>query len=144
MLRLEDVTPDNWRLGLAVKPEQKESVSDSNKLLARAFAYRNYRSRAFVVYDAETPVGMGLYYDVPELNSYDFSQLFIDCRYQGRGYGRSTMQLVLDEMRRDGKYPNVTLCYIEGNDVARCLYESVGFREIARDGNEIIMEMMIS
>ena len=143
MLRLEDITPDNWRLGLTVKPEQKAFVSDSNKLLARAFAYRKYHSRAFVVYDDETPVGMGLYYDMPEWNSYDFSQLFIDSRYQGLGYGRRATQLVLDEMRRDRKYPKVVLCYIEGNDAARSLYESFGFREIDRDEDEIIMEMML-
>ena len=80
MIRFVDVDPDNWRLGLKVAPSQKTHVADSATLLARAYAYRDRRSRAFVIYDEETPVGMGLYYDLPEMECYDFSQLFIDER----------------------------------------------------------------
>ncbi|MGN0297664.1 MAG: GNAT family N-acetyltransferase [Lachnospiraceae bacterium] len=41
-----------------------------------------------MIYDDELPVGMGLYYDLPDMECYDFSQLFIDERYQGCGYGK--------------------------------------------------------
>lgn len=143
MLRLEDVDESNWRLGLKVGESQKTYVASSAGLLARAYAYRNYRSRAFVIYDDETPVGMGLYYDLPELECYDFSQFFIDERCQGRGYGKAATKLVLDAMKQDGKYNKVDLCYIEGNDAARKLYEQFGFSEIDRDGNEIIMELIL-
>ena len=46
-------------------------------------------------------------------------------------------------MRLDGKYSKVVLCYIEGNDAAKKLYESFGFVEIDRDEDEIIMEMSL-
>ena len=118
----------------------KNHVADSATLLARAYAYRDYRSRAFVIYDDETPVGMGLYYDLPEMECYDLSQLFIDERYQGRGYGKAATQLVLDSMKQDGKYGKVALCYVEGNDVAKHMYEKFGFVETERDGDEIVME----
>lgn len=52
---------------------------------ARAYAYRDENSRAYFLYEGETAVGMGLYYDCPELGAYEFSQFFIDQRYQGRG-----------------------------------------------------------
>lgn len=71
--------------------------------MARAYAYRNYRSRAFVIYNDELPVGMGMYYDLPELECYDLSQLFIDERYQGQGYGRAAVGMVLEAMKQDGK-----------------------------------------
>ena len=86
MIHLVDIDPDNWRLGLKVAESQKKYVSDAYAMLARAYAYRNHRSRAFVIYEDETPVGMGLYYDLPDLECYDLSQLFVDERYQGRGY----------------------------------------------------------
>ena len=140
MIRLVAIAPDNWRLGLKVAPPQKTHVADSATLLARAYAYRDCRSRAFVIYDDETPVGMGLYYDLPELESYDLSQLFIDERYQRRGYGKAATQLVLDSMKQDGKYGKVALCYVEGNDVAKHMYEKFGFVETERDGDEIVME----
>lgn len=141
MIHLVDIDPDNWRLGLKVAESQKTYVANTAVMLARAYAYRNQRSRAFVIHDDETPVGMGLYYDCPELDSYDFSQLFIDERYQGRGYGKAAVGLVLDALKQDGKYSKVDLCYIEGNDAAKKLYEKFGFVEIDRDEDEIIMEL---
>ena len=141
MVHLVDVGPDNWRLGLRVSESQKRYVADSAGILARAYAYRDFRSRAFVIYDGDIPVGMGLYYDLPELGCYDFSQLFIDECYQGNGYGKAAAEKVLDEMRRDGRFSKVDLCYIEGNLAAKRLYEELGFVETERDGDEIVMEM---
>ena len=141
MIHLVDIGPGNWRLGLRVAEAQKAYVADSAGILARAYAYRQQRSRAFVIYNDETPVGMGLYYDLPDLECYDLSQIFIDERYQGRGYGRAATRLILDSLKQDGKYGKVDLCYIEGNDAARKLYESFGFAEIDRDEDEIVMEL---
>lgn len=142
MIRLEDVHPGNWRLGLKVASSQQNYAADAAGLLARAYAYRAFRSRAFVIYQDESPVGMGLYYDLPEWKCYDFSQLFIDERYQGRGYGRAAVALALDAMRRGGAYSRVVLCYVEEN-AARRLYESFGFVECGRDGDEIEMELRL-
>ena len=141
MVYLVDITPDNWRLKLQVSEAQKTYVAGSAVLLARAYAYREWRSRAFVICDDETPVGMGLYYDCPKWNAYDFSQFFIDERYQGKGYGKAAAKTVLEEMKQDGKYDKTVLCYIEGNEAAGKLYESIGFVEIDRDEDEIIMEL---
>lgn len=44
-------------------------------------------------------------------------------------------------MKQDGKYDKTVLCYIEGNEAAGKLYESIGFVEIDRDEDEIIMEL---
>ena len=141
MIHLVDIDPENWRLNLKVAESQKTYVANSAVMLARAYAYREQRSRAFVIYDDETPVGMGMYHDCPDLDAYDLSQLFIDERYQGKGYGRAATSLVLDAMKKDGKYSKAVLCYIEGNDAAKKLYEGFGFVEIDRDEDEIIMEM---
>ena len=84
---------------------------------------------------------MGLYHDEPEMEAYIFSELFIDHRYQGQGYGKAATRRVLDELRMDGKFTKVVLCYIDGNEAARKLYESFGFAETDRDEDEIIMEL---
>lgn len=143
MIRLIDIDPDNWRLGLRVAQEQEHYVANSAVMLARAYAYRKQQSRAFVIYEDETPVGMGLYYDLPDMECYDFSQFFIDARYQGKGYGKAAVKAVLDAMRKDGRYGKVDLCYIEGNNAAKKLYEGFGFVEIDRDGEEIGMELLL-
>ena len=142
MVRLVEIGPDNWRVNLRVAKEQERYVSDSAKLLARAYAYRNFGSNAFVIYNDDEPVGMALYYDCEELKAYDFSQLFIDERYQGKGYGLEATTQILNKMRTAGKFEKVVLCYIEGNEAAGKLYEKVGFKRTGDvDGDEIIMEL---
>lgn len=143
MIHLVDIDPGNWRLDLRVFESQRNFVSDSFAMLARAYAYREQRSRAFVICNDDTPVGMGLYYDCPDLDAFDFSQIFIDHRYQGKGYGRAATRLVLDSMKQDGRFGKVVLCFIEGNEAGRKLYESFGFNEIDRDEDEIIMELYL-
>ena len=141
MIRLETVNPDNWRLRLKVSDAQKSFVADSATILARAYAYRESRSKAYVIYNDTLPVGMALYYDCAELNAYDLSQLFIDERYQGNGFGMEATKQILDKMKSDSKYDKVILCYIDGNEAARNMYEKLGFTLTGdRDEDEVIME----
>ena len=141
MIRLETVNPDNWRLRLKVSDAQKRFVADSSTMLAKAYAYRESRSKAYVIYNDNLPVGMALYYDCAELNAYDLSQLFIDERYQGNGFGIEATKQILDKMKSDSKYDKVILCYIDGNEAAKNMYEKLGFTLTGdRDEDEIIME----
>ena len=120
---------------------QESFVADSATMLARAYAYRESRSKAYVIYNDTLPVGMALYYDCAELNAYDLSQLFIDERYQGNGFGIEATKQILDKMKSDSKYDKVILCYIDGNEAAKNMYEKLGFTLTGdRDEDEIIME----
>lgn len=139
MICLEPIGPDNWREELDVREDQRKFVSEPNKILARAYAYREERSQARLILEGGTPVGMLMWYDYPEQERYVFSQLFIDQRYQGRGLGEQAARMALDEMRADGRFPRVVLCYITGNESARSLYEKLGFRLIKTVEDENIM-----
>lgn len=141
MIRLNAFTPDNWRFDLHVREDQRTFVAPTAVILARAWAYRDARSRAFLICSDETPVGAALYYDDDEISCYEFSQLFIDERYQGRGYGTEAARQILHLMEQDGKYDKVELCYIQGNDAARELYEKLGFVHTGEvEENEVVME----
>lgn len=146
MVRLEPIGPDNWRQGLAVREDQLRFVGSPAGILARAYAYRELRSQAKLIVDGDTPVGMLLYHDWPEGRQYVFSHLLIDQRYQRRGFGEAAVRLALDEMRADGRYSQVSLCYVEGDEPARLLYEKLGFRHTGEvdevdeaDSDEIVM-----
>ena len=145
MIRLEPVTPDNWRERLEVRPDQAQFVAPTTTILARAWAYRDLRSRVFMIYHDETPVGMALYHDYEdeELRCYVFDQLLIDARYQGNGYGKEALKLLIDFIRsapcREAKY--AWLCYNTANTVARNLYASVGFEEVPEAYDEEDDEM---
>ncbi len=141
MLHLVDVDGDNWLSDLRVADSQTEYVLDPYGILARAYAYRDEGSRAFFIYNDDTPVGMGLYCSYPDLKAYELNQFFIDERYQGRGCGRAALELVLDEMRRVGRYRKVVLWYIDGDNAAENLYRQAGFRTFCHIKDEIGMEM---
>ena len=108
-------SPGNWRSGLKVSETQKRFVSDD--------------------------MGMALYYDCDERKAFDLSQIFIDERYQGKGFGTEATRQILKRMESDGKYDKVILCYIDGNEAAKNMYEKLGFHFTGeRDEDEIIME----
>lgn len=140
-MRPAPANPKNWRTDMRVTESRRHYAADKATLPARAYAYRDENSRAYFLYKGETAVGMGLYYDCPELGTYEFSQFFIDQRFQERGLGLAGAKLLLEEIRREGKYQKVILCYIEGNAAARGLYEKLGFAHTGQqDGDEIVME----
>ncbi len=119
-------------------------MSDPNRILARAYAYREEGSQARLILDGGNPAGMLMWYGCPEQGRYVFSQLFIDQRCQGRGLGMAAARMALDEMRAEGRYPKVCLCYVEGDEPARLLYEKLGFRHTgAAEENEIVMELTL-
>ena len=79
MLTLAPIDPDNWRTPLSVREDQRRYVSDRVTLLARAYAYRDYRSQAKHILLDGTPIGMLLYHDDAwENRAYVLSQFFID------------------------------------------------------------------
>ena len=143
MIYLVDIDNETGVDSLEVAENQQSYVCNSLVMLARAWLHRKLRPRVFNVYDGETAVGMGMYLDDPEKNAYDFCQLFIDKRYQGKGYGKAAVGLVLDAMREDRKYQKVSMCYIEGNDASRKLFEQFGFVEVSHPWDEIFMERML-
>ncbi len=143
MIHLVEIDSGNWRIPLKVSPDQEKYVANTTVILARAYAFRNAGSQAFLIYDDVTPVGMVLYYECPEYEEYIFSELLIDEQFQRKGYGRKATRLILDRMKEEGKYPKACLCYIEGNEAAKKLYESFGFAEIDREDDEVIMELTL-
>ncbi len=143
MIHLVDIDNEVGNTMLEVAEDQQSYVCNSIVMLARAWLHRKLHPRVFNVYDDETAVGMGMYLDDPEKSAYDFCQLFIDKRYQGKGYGKAAVGLVLDTMKDEGKYQKVSMCYVEGNDASRNLFEQFGFVEVSHPWDEVFMELTL-
>lgn len=142
MVQFMDVTGENYRrcCSLAVSPEQEHFVAPAVSILARAYAYRQDGARARIILDGDAMVGLLLTRRWAEGDCYILDQFFIDRRFQRRGYGRSAVALLLEELRSESLHPAITLCYCEGDEAARRLYQQAGFAPTGeRDGNEIIL-----
>ncbi|MGE6597560.1 GNAT family N-acetyltransferase [Bacillus proteolyticus] len=55
--------------------------------------------------------------------------LMVAQSHQGNGYGRKALQFGMNKLLEDG-YEDIRLCYIEGNESAEKLYNSVGFKPL--------------
>ncbi len=137
MITLRPVTAENWRslIKLEVAESQKDFVSSNLYSIAEAqFGYEeegHWNFFPFGVYANEEPVGFvmyGLNYGHSRFQAF-IVRLMTDKRFQGRGYGREVMRLVLDIFQSDSSVKMVGISYEPQNEVARKLYASFGFFE---------------
>ena len=110
MLRLTDVTEDNWMevASLSVKDNQKDYLAPAIGIIARGYVYRDCNARVFVIEADEVIVGVALVREfTDEPLGYDLQQFMIDQRHQGKGYGSTALGLILDELRKEGHFDHV-------------------------------------
>lgn len=127
ILRLRDVTLENARtcMGLTVAPDQARFVASNAESLVQSKFEPHWLTKA--IYAGETMVGFVMYGRDPDFG-WGVLRLMIDQSFQGRGYGREAMRLVLADIRAAGG-ESVGVGYEEDNGAARRLYQSLGFVE---------------
>jgi len=127
---MEHYASDVVDAGVPEDAARAKAEADFPRLLPNGLATEG--QWLYVVEEDGAPVGM-LWVaeridDVgPNLFIYD---VVIDKEHRGRGLGKAAMQLAEDEARRR-RIPRVTLNVFGGNEVARNLYRSLGYGELA-------------
>lgn len=125
---LREVTKENLRdvLVLEVAPEQRRFVASNAISIAQAhFHPETAWFRA--VYADETPVGFLMLEDgagAPEVYLWRF---MIDHRFQGRGFGRRAVDLVLEHVRARPGTSALTLSHVPGDGDPGPFYQRLGF-----------------
>ena len=94
-LTLREITKETVGaiLNLKVSPEQTHFVADNATSIAEAYFEPKAWFRA--IYADETPVGFMMLEDDPETSSYYLWRFMIAEGYQGRGYGRQALELLM-------------------------------------------------
>ena len=155
MIRLEEINGKNVRdiLKLKVGESQKAFVAPNDVSIIEAYIAVTHHGKAFPfgIYDGDTPVGFCMigfgsdddWEDAPAVakDNYNLWRFMIDERYQGKGYGREAMKLIMDYIGSEpcGPAKCCWLSYEPENERAKALYASFGFRETGEfDGDEAI------
>jgi len=130
MVELRTVSKDNLEevLNLNILEHQKEFVSSTACSLAQAYVYSE-TAFPFAVYADNTIVGFIMlgYYEARK--QYTLWKFLIDKNHQNKGYGREALKqgimYLKDNLGVREIYTGVAL----GNEKAKYLYSSIGFKE---------------
>lgn len=140
MVRLEDVTVKNWRacVELEVGASQERFTRSNLYTIAEAQFYPNVVTRAILTSEGEV-IGLVLYGQDDEDGNCWIYRFMIDGRYQGRGYGRAALRLIMREMSARSECLEVRLRCHKENSVAMGLYDSVEFQRVTDQGDQVVL-----
>ncbi len=122
---LKDITQENFEelISLFVDQEQEQFVASNLYTIAQMQFKEEKIAKG--VYVDEKAVGLIAY----DLEDYDIWRLMIDARFQGNGYGRKAMEIVLDILRKDSRLETARTSIVVENVAMRNLIVSFGFKE---------------
>ena len=149
MISLRPITDANRQEveALRVSPAQEQFVSNVVESLQEAARYPGAHAMYWAVYAEETPVGFVMIAD--EVDSPDYTpqflwKLLIDERHQGRGYGKATLDRVVEYFRGRPGVEAVTTSAVPGEGSPVTFYERYGFVRTGEiDDGEIVLRLMI-
>ncbi len=148
MVSLRPISESNREVveALRVSPGQEQFVSSVADSLLEAAEEPDGRALYWAIYADETPVGFVMISD--EVGSPDYFpqylwKLFIDQRYQGRGYGTATLDLIVEYFRRRREVEVMRTSAGQGKGSPIGFYERYGFErtgDIVFD-NEVLLQL---
>ena len=124
---------------LSVADEQQNYVSNVTDSLAEAAEYPDACPWYRAVYVNDVPVGFVMVSDniPPErteyVGPYFLWKLLIDARFQGRGYGRQVLDLVVDFVSTRPNAKSLLTSFVPGDDSPRGFYLEVRLPRDRRD-----------
>lgn len=124
---LKEITKDNLTdvLKLKVGEGQDGFVADNSVSIAQAH-YSDYAwFRA--IYADDIPVGFIMLSDNPEEGDYFLWRLMVDGKYQGQGYGKKAVELLVDYVKTRPNANELLVSYGEGEAGPAKFYEKLGF-----------------
>jgi len=110
---------------LTVGEGQKKFVAPNAVSIAQAYFSKDAWFRS--MYGGETPVGFLLLWESPKRGKYCLGRFMIDAKYQGRGYGRKALNLVIEHVRKNPRAKTLTLSVVRAEGGAENFYKSFGF-----------------
>lgn len=144
VITLREITKETLHpiLMLTVAEHQKGFVATNAVSIAQAY-FEPEAAWFRAIYADETPVGFVMVDDDPANEEYGLWRFMIDERYQGLGFGRRALQLVIDHVKtRPGAKEFFTSC-VPGDGTPGPFYEKIGFVYTGEvDDGELVMRLV--
>lgn len=132
-MRLLDVTKENWNAVISLT-----TMADRSHPLVEEFVASNAYSLVQACYEgcwtvkaieaAEGIVGFAMYGVDPDDGCFELCRFMIDARFQGRGYGKAALGMIIEAMRAQFGCEKIFLSTDPENARGIRLYTRFGFR----------------
>ncbi len=128
MISLKEITRENFwdTISLEVASEQSDFVTSNAVSIAQSKVQPE--CIPLVVYDDDFMVGFVMHCIDEDDGEYWIYRMMIDKNYQSKGYGKKSMQLLLDRIKDDKSRNKIFLGVHKESVAAVNLYESFGFK----------------
>lgn len=139
---LREITGESVRAicALEVAPEQRGFVAPNAISIAQAHFEPKAWFRA--VYADDDPVGFVMLFEDAEKPEYFLWRLMVDAGHQGKGYGRRTLDLVVERVRGLPGATELLTSYVPGDAGPRDFYLRYGFVETGEvEGAERVIRL---
>jgi diamine N-acetyltransferase len=139
---LREVTKDTVYAvcSLQVAEHQREYVAKNAFSIAQAHFEPKAWFRA--IYADETPVGFLMLSDDPDAPEYFLWRLMVDAAYQGNGFGRRAIELLVAYVRTRPAASELLVSYHPGSHSPRDFYLKQGFRDTGRvEEGEVVLSL---
>ena len=139
---LREVTRETMRVvcDLKVRPDQSEYVAPNAFSIAQAY----FEPRAWfrAIYAGETPVGFLMTFEDSAEGACFLWRLMIAGYFQGRGYARRALDLLVEEIRTRLGASEIRSSYVEGPGGPGGFYRAYGFVETGEvEHGEIVIRL---
>lgn len=145
MIHFEKITEDNFKEIVGMKrPEGENFVAPNVYSLAQAWLYReNEDVYPFAIYFKDNPVGFMMLDEDLEERCLVIWRIMFPVEHQNKGYGTAAIREIIRLAGESGKYDFLILDYAPGNEIARHVYEKLGFLPTGEVVNNGEIEMRL-
>ncbi len=137
MVHFQKITEENFKAIVEMKrPDNEAFVAPNAYSLAQAWLYReNGDVYPFAIYEEDNPVGFMMLDEDLEERCLVIWRIMFPVEYQNKGYGTQAIREIIRLAGESGKYDFLILDYVPGNDIAKHVYEKLGFRPTGEMNN---------
>jgi len=144
VVALREITAETVReiCRLSVRDGQDEFVAPNAVSIAEAYFSPEAWFRA--IYAGGTPVGFLMLADDPEDKEYYLWRMMVDARYQGMGFGRRAMELLIEHVRTRPGAAELCTSVVQAEGGPQGFYEKLGFRLTGEyDDDQAVMKLVL-
>jgi diamine N-acetyltransferase len=126
-IKLIDITTDNWEKICRLYPgkDGREFVASNAFSIAQSVFEKGWVIKGIAKDDLL--IGFTMYGFSEELNACELCRFMIDEHYQGNGYGKRALQIIVDEMFRNYGCDKIYLSTAPSNSRGKHIYRNAGF-----------------